>query len=513
MIVLNSAQSKELEREAVKGGKDYLQLMENAGTAAVRYLQKKYTFEQKKIVILCGKGNNGGDGYVAARRLSELGALVVVALAQGLPATDISNVMFSKLQNTAVKIMNNYQNTEMLRSMLASADYIIDAVYGTGFHGKIREELLPLFQMANQSSAKKISLDMPSGANCDTGEVEGACIHADYTITFSTLKSGHLLTPARYFCGQVVVVPIGIDLALIKNQKRSFYVTEFEDVKALLKPRNPESNKGDYGRLLCFCGSEGMSGAAIMSARAAARCGAGIVHTVLPKSIYSIVASHVIESVYTLLDDDQDEFTPELMVSLNSALSKASACLIGCGVGTGKNTADAVRHLITNSKVPLIIDADGINIISENINVLQNVSVPVVLTPHPGEMARLCKTSVADIQAHRFQYAKIFAGKHHVILVLKGAGTIVALPNGEAYLNLTGNAGMAKGGSGDVLAGMIASFIAQKMNPSKAVAAAVYLHGEAGDRCAEKLSQCAMLPTDLIEILPELFLEVEKQSQ
>ncbi len=513
MIILNSAQSKELEKEAVKSGKDYLQLMENAGTSAVRYLQKKYAFEQKKIVILSGKGNNGGDGYVAARRLSELGALVVVVLVQGLPATDISNIMLSKLENTAVKIMNNDQNTEILRSMLASADYIIDAIYGTGFHGKVKEELLPLFQMANESSAKKISLDMPSGANCDTGEVEGACIRADDTITFSTLKNGHLLTPARYFSGQVVVVPIGIDLAFIKKQKRSFHVTEFEDVKALLKPRNPESNKGDYGRLLCFCGSEGMAGAAIMSAKAAARCGAGIIHTVLPRAIYGIVASRVIESVYTLLDYNQDGLTPEALASLNSALSKAGACLIGCGLGTGKNTADAVCNLITNSKVPLIVDADGINIIAENINVLQNVSVPIVLTPHPGEMARLCKTSVADIQAHRFQYAKMFAEKHHVILVLKGAGTIIALPNGEAYLNLTGNAGMAKGGSGDVLAGMIASFIAQKMDPAKAVAAAVYLHGEAGDRCARKLSQAAMLPTDLIEMLPELFLEVEKQSR
>jgi NAD(P)H-hydrate epimerase len=514
MIVLNSAQSKELEKEAVKAGTDYLQLMENAGTAAVRYLQKRFRFEQKKIVILCGKGNNGGDGYVAARRLSELGALTVVVLVQGLPATDISNIMFSKLENTSVKIISNFQNTDMLRSMLASADFIIDAVYGTGFHGAVREHLLPLFQMANQSPATMVSLDMPSGANCDTGEVEGACIQAEYTISFSTLKNGHLLSPARYFCGQVVVVPIGIDSKLIQKQKTDFHVTELGDVKALIKPRNPESNKGDYGRLLCLCGSEGMAGAAIMSTKAAIRCGTGIVHTALPRSIYSIVSSHVIESVYTLLDYNQDgSLTSEALISLDTALSKASACLIGCGLGTSKNTVvDTVRNMITKSTVPLIIDADGINIIAENINVLQNLTVPVVLTPHPGEMARLCNTGVADIQAHRFQYAKDFAEKHRVILVLKGAGTIVALPNGEAYLNLTGNAGMAKGGSGDVLAGMIASFIAQKMDPAKAAAAAVYLHGEAGDRCAKKLSQCAMLPTDLIEILPELFLDIEKQG-
>lgn len=510
MKLLNSQESKELEREAVEAGTDYLQLMENAGTSAVRFLQKRYSLAQKRIVILCGKGNNGGDGFVAARHLSGLGALVVVVLVQGHPKTDISKEMFEQLKNTAVKTVNGEENPEMIYSMLLSADLILDAVYGTGFHGSVPEKLLPFFSAGKQSPAAVISLDMPSGANCDTGAVEGGCIEADYTVTFSTLKNGHMLQPARNYCGQVVVVPIGIDSKLIQRQRSSLEVTELNDVKAILKPRNPESNKGDYGRLLCVCGSEGMAGAAVMSAKAAIRSGAGLVNVALPRSIYGIVASQVIEPVYALLDDAPDGgLTSGSQQALDEALSKSSACLIGCGLGRNDTAAEMVARILLQARVPVILDADGINIIAENINILDAAEVPVVLTPHPGEMARLCGTIVKEIQAHRLEYAVNFARQHRVVLVLKGAGTIIAEPDGRAHLNLTGNAGMAKGGSGDVLAGMIASFAAQKIEPVKAAYGAVYLHGAAGDRCAKVFSKCSMLPTDIIDMLPKLFLEIE----
>jgi len=191
-------------------------------------------------------------------------------------------------------------------------------------------------------------------------------------------------------------------------------------------------------------------------------------------------------------------------------LTNASACLVGCGLGKSSITSKIVYDMLSNSEIPLIIDADGINIIAENINILKTVRVPIVLTPHPGEMARLLSTTVKDVQSHRLEYAKKFAVENNVILVLKGAGTIIAQPNGLMHLNVTGNAGMAKAGSGDVLAGMIASFIAQGVEPAKAAVGAVYLHGAAGDRCAKELSECAMLPTDLINMLPRLFLEIER---
>ncbi len=297
----------------------------------------------------------------------------------------------------------------------------------------------------------------------------------------------------------------------INLQDSAQNVTELSDVKSMLKPRNPESNKGDYGKLLCLCGSEGMAGAAVMSAEAAIRCGVGIVNVALPRFIYPIVASHVVEPIFTLLDYFQNgEITPVSRTALLKSLFDASACLIGCGLGKNSVTSAIVCDMISNSKIPMIIDADGINILSKNINILKTVHIPIVLTPHPGEMARLLSTTVEDIQAHRLDYGRSFAAKYNVILVLKGAGTIIAEPNGIVHLNNTGNAGMAKAGSGDVLAGMIASFVAQGIEPARAAVGAVYLHGTAGDRCAGELSKCAMLPTDLIDMLPRLFLEIER---
>ena len=511
MKVLNCAQSKLLEKSAVQAGMDYLQLMENAGAAAVQFMSTKFSLAEKQVVVLCGKGNNGGDGYVAARHLSELGALVSVVLVQGQPATSLSQTMYSRVKNTVVKIVRYSEDLEMVRGLLNTADYIIDAIYGTGFHGAIQQNLFLLFEMTKRSGATLISLDIPSGANCDSGAVDGECIKADYTVSFSTLKNGHVIQPAQDFCGQVVVVPIGISAELVAEQDSSFEVTESDEVGAMLKPRNPDSNKGDYGRLLCVCGSEGMAGAAVLSAKAAVRCGAGIVNVALPRSIYGIVASHTVEPVFTLLDYSQNEgLTPSAKTVLSAALSHASACLIGCGFGTSQASASILFDVLSHSRVPLIIDADGINILAKNINRLEAVDVPVILTPHPGEMARLLNTTVQDVQAHRLEYARHFAMQHNVVLVLKGAGTLIAEPDGMTHFNMTGNAGMAKGGSGDVLAGMIASFLAQGIEPAKAAVGAVYLHGAAGDLCSKEFSQCAMLPTDMVDMLPKLFLEVER---
>lgn len=280
-------------------------------------------------------------------------------------------------------------------------------------------------------------------------------------------------------------------------------------LRKMLKPRAPESNKGTYGRLLCVCGSDGMAGAAAMCTLSALRCGAGIVETALPRSIYPIVASLAPEAVFTLLDSSsKGEFGEGAESLLDSALSKASACLVGCGLGKNPFARSEVSFLLRQARVPLVLDADGINLVSEHIDELKTARAPLILTPHPGEMARLLRATVKDVQKNREECARSFAKEYGVILVLKGAGTLVASPEGRLYRNTTGNPGMAKGGSGDVLAGMIASFAAQGIEPFCAAAGAVYLHGLAGDRCAASFSQTAMLPTDLIGKLPELFLNL-----
>lgn len=280
-------------------------------------------------------------------------------------------------------------------------------------------------------------------------------------------------------------------------------------LQSVLKPRAAESNKGDYGRLLCVCGSEGMAGAAVMSAGAALRCGAGIVEAALPRAIYPVVASRLIEAVYTLLAPAEDGSLPRTEEEkLLAAVSRADACLTGCGLGKSAAALSQVLTVLRNSAVPVVLDADGINLAAEHIDVLKEAKAPLILTPHPGEMGRLLGASAADVQSRRLECARGFAAEHGVILVLKGAGTIVAAPDGRLYRNTTGNPGMARGGSGDVLAGMIGAFLAQGAEPFEAAASAVYLHGLAGDRCAARLSQCGMLPTDLIGELPGLFREI-----
>ncbi len=280
-------------------------------------------------------------------------------------------------------------------------------------------------------------------------------------------------------------------------------------LRGMLKPRAPESNKGNYGRLLCLCGSEGMAGAAAMSAGAALRCGAGIVEAALPRAIYPIVAARLAEPVFTLTDTlPNGRLSPLSKAALGAALGRASAVLAGCGLGKSDAAREALALVRDKAEVPVVLDADGINLAAEHIDELKTVRAPLILTPHPGEMARLLKTTAADVQAHRREYALRFAAQYGVTLVLKGAGTLVASPEGRLYRNATGNPGMAKGGSGDVLAGMVASFAAQGIAPFEAAAGAVYLHGLAGDRCAARGSQTAMLPTDLIAALPELFLQI-----
>ncbi len=314
------------------------------------------------------------------------------------------------------------------------------------------------------------------------------------------------VTHTREYASAVVVA----DGTAFPNEEENEEIRAgLERARAMLHPRDPESNKGSYGRLLCVCGSEGMAGAAIMSTRAAVRCGAGIVDAALPHAIYPIVASQVCEPVFTLLElSGEDVLTQQGEEALRSALQKASSVLIGCGLGKSAASHRLVRVVLEDSSVPVVLDADGINIVSENIDILKTARVPLILTPHPGEMARLLKTEAAEVQKNRETYAREFAKRHRVILVLKGAGTLVAAPDGRLYRNLTGNPGMAKGGSGDVLAGMIASFAARGIEPFEAASCGVFLHGLAGDRCARKYSQTAMLPTDLIDTLPELFREI-----
>lgn len=510
MKALSAQQSRELEQKACQQGASLLELMEQAGAAVARFFKKKYELSQKRVVILCGRGNNGGDGFVAARYLAETEAKISVLLVDGMPTTENARKMYNRLyEQPSIQVLSYDDDPKRAHSLVAAADFIIDAIFGVGFHGKIASYMEPLFEQVSTASGTVVAVDIPSGLICDTGMTEGKCMQADYTVSFSTLKCAHVLNSGKRFCGEVIVAPIGIDIHLVKQQEAALRIIEPEDVLQTIRKRDPESNKGSFGRLLCLCGSEGMAGAASMSVSAALRCGAGLVDAAVPREIYPLVASKAQEAIYTLLDllPEKDGYTESALKLLENRYKKCSAILIGCGLGVADYTIELVRNMISNSQVPIVLDADGINSIVEHIDILRSAKAPLVLTPHPGEMARLLNVSVDKVQQNRLEFARQFATEYSITLVLKGAGTVIADPNGNLWLNETGNAGMAKGGSGDVLAGMIASFVAQGIDCTKAAAVGVYLHGLAGDRCAAQFSQTAMLPTDIITELPKLFLE------
>ncbi len=504
MKVFNQQQIRELEQLAVDEGIPYLTLMEHAGAALAEYINSHYSIRDKRIVLLCGKGNNGGDGFVAARRLDTAGGEVVIALVDGLPKTEIAKEVLARIRHTNVQAFSIADDRDFVFELIRTADILVDCIYGIGFKGEPDSRMTQVLEAANLSSAVKIAADIPSGIECDTGHVETVCFRADVTVTFTAMKTAQLLSPAKEACGEVVVADVGIPKELIARQKADIEVTEEWQVESVFRPRKNNTSKGDYGHLLCVCGSEGMAGAAVMCGKAALRSGTGLVHMAVPGEIYPIVAGQLTEPIYTVLNREQ------MLRQLDKAMEKATSCVIGCGMGTSRTAKTALDYILQSFRRPVLLDADALNMAAEDTDLLRSTTAPLVLTPHPGEMARLLKTTVQTVQQNRLQLAREFAEKHGVTLVLKGFGTLIASPNGKISLNPTGNAGMAKGGSGDVLAGMIGGLLAQGKSPFEAARAAVYLHGMAGDCCADRLGQTAMLPTDMIEELPKLFFKFEK---
>ncbi len=518
MKVLSCGQMRALEERAVLTGCNYSDLMDTAGAAVAGFIRDRYDLEEKNVAVLCGKGNNGGDGFVVARRLCDLCNSMTVLLLDGLPATELAKEKLAELRESDVAVYSAADDPDQLLSAIQSADLLVDAVYGIGFHGSVDEKLQPFFEAANRSPAPIIAVDIPSGLNGDSGAIPGCHIQADATVTFTTPKPVHLFRPAKYQCGEIKVSQVGIGKKCLAEQAYDTFITDEEDVRAVLKPRDPESHKGTFGRLLAVCGSEGMAGAAVLSASAAVRSGAGIVDVALPRSIYPIVASNAIEPIYTILEPAEPERS---LVLLLQKLERATACLIGCGLGEGPQTDRIVAELVKASRVPLVIDADGINAVARNIDILRTAAAPVILTPHPGEMARLIHSTSQAVEENRIKTARTFASEYGVTLVLKGHNTLVVHPDsasgsgalssswGKTAYNSTGNAGMAKGGSGDVLAGLIAGLCAQGVPAFAAAYTGVYLHGKAGDLCAAQTSMRGLTPNQLVTALGAVFSDYE----
>ncbi len=511
MLIISTAQMREIEQKAIQSGMDELRLMENACSAAARLIRSKYDVAAKPIVLLCGKGNNGGDGFVIARKLLEEGANITVILTCGKPSSSNAAEMLSRILKSDARIVDLQSQPYIAENSVRNAELIVDAIFGIGFKDELPDYLRGFLGIVNQCLVPVIAVDVPSGVNADTGEYDADAIKASLTVTFTANKTGLVSKSCADMCGAVHVVSIGIDEQILNQYRPNQNEINLDMVERCFNKRAADTNKGDYGRLLTLCGSTGMAGAAVLAVKAALRCGVGLVEAAVPASLYPIVASQLCESIFVLLEQTAaGDFALHSCSILREHIHKANALLMGCGLGQSPGAESLVIDCLENSHCPIVLDADGINIAAKHINKLKTVRAPLIMTPHPGEMARLMGKSIAEIQSSRAQAAQLLCDQTGAVIVLKGYQTVIAAPGHSTIVNTVGNPGMATGGSGDVLAGMIASFAAQGLKPLDAVICGVHLHGLAGDRAATRLSQHFMLPSDIIDELSGLFLILEK---
>ncbi|MCL2773085.1 MAG: NAD(P)H-hydrate dehydratase [Oscillospiraceae bacterium] len=517
----------------------YADLMEKAAESAFDYINNN-TSDIGNVTILCGAGNNGGDGYVLARLFGRIKndknnknkknnkiTVTVLNVFGKSPRSETALMQYNKIADSEnINFLKcSDLSDEKLQEIFRRSDIIIDAVFGTGFKGGLDGEARRVTKLANNvneiSKIFKISIDVPSGADCDTGRADINSFKADLTLTFEFVKLGLVSYPMAEYAGDIAVLPIGFTKEtknILINNPNKFVLLTGDYIKKLFenqsnqdKRKSGNTNKGDFGRLLAICGSKNMTGAAYLASMGALRTGVGLLYLASDIKAVPVLQSKLNEPVFVPLDYGNNMREENIKILSNIP---ADSILIGPGLGleNGSEIINILNSLIKlpNSAKTIIFDADGINALCENINVLREVKAEKILTPHPGEMARLCKAAgfgannPSDVQNDRINIASDFAKKYSCVLVLKGAGTVIADKNGDVYINNTGNPGMSKGGSGDILAGMIASYCAQGVKAVDAACLGVYFHGLAGDIAAERYSQTGMIPSDMLNIIAEV---------
>lgn len=515
MRLLNSEEMKLVEQHTAKFGLSYQRMMENAGAACARNIRNIIENEKKacrNVVVVCGKGNNGGDGFVVARKMAENGYNVCIILACGYPNSQEATYMYKLVLDLSIPTV--WYDADRLKAVqtIKNADVIVDAVYGFSFYGALEENMRELIAEMNAAKGIRFAIDVPSGVYCNSGFNDPGCFVADYTIAISALKPAHIVHPASDNCGDIIIANIGIPEESYNFVKDSLYTYNKTEVKNLFPKRAVTANKGCFGHVLCICGSRNMVGASVLAVSAALRSGAGLVTTAFPKSIYLPVANKLTQALLMpLAENENGTFSKSALEELLPVLDRYDAIVIGCGIGVNEDTTELVKGIIKNAKAPVIVDADAINIIAKDVSILKEASSRVVLTPHPKEMSRLVGTPVEIIQSDRVACAKTFATENNAYVVLKGSNTVVACPDSSrVYINASGNSGLSKGGSGDVLAGLMGGFAVQDFELTDAVCCAVYVHGYTGDTVADKYSKSGMLPEDVVNELRYTLADFEK---
>ena len=509
MKIVTVEQMRQLEEASASGGVSADTLMERAGLAAAREATRAVgTVAGARILVLVGPGNNGGDGLVAARHLQRWGASVTAYLVLGRREGDPKLVLALERGVRAISCSED-QGLAVLDVEVARCRMVIDAVLGTGrvrpLEGRVREVMLRLVEAgARRPEMAVVALDVPTGMDADTGQVDPACPRADVTVTFGYPKAGYFQLPGAEWRGRLEVVDIGIPDHLAQETKLELLTGGW--VRERMPPRPLGAHKGTFGHALVVAGSPSYVGAAYLASQGAARAGSGLVTLASPQSIYPIVASKLTEVIHLPLPGDQEGlFHPQGADIIREHLHSFSSLLVGCGFARSPGLVDFLRRLLLTKPapaLPVVIDADGLNNLSEIDGWWRELTTPAVVTPHPGEMSTLTGMSARDIQSRRTEVALEWAARWGVVVVLKGAYTVVASPEGMCRVSPFANPGLASGGTGDVLTGIIAGLMAQGLSPEEAACCGVYLHGAAGEAVRRELGDTGTLATDVLAALP-----------
>jgi len=515
--VFTAEEMRRLDRRAIKELRiPGTALMESAGAGAALEIRSAFgVLRGKKVVILCGKGNNGGDGFVVARHLRRGGARVHVFLlgpvreVKGDAAVKLRELLRGRGRVTEVLTEDGFVEVERA---LGSADLVVDALLGTGLTGPAEGLVARAIGAINSAGRPVVALDLPSGLSSDIGALLGPTVAATLTTTFAGLKRGLVLYPGAAKAGTVRVVPIGIPPAQV-SREISVSLLEPSDIRPFVPARPPDAHKGTFGHLLVVAGSVGKTGAAALAGRAGLRSGAGLVTIACPASQQPIVALLGMETMTEPLPE-----TPSQALALKAKdrlldlAARVDAVALGPGISLDPETQSLVRELVTEVRRPVVVDADGLTALAGNLDLLKRAPAARCLTPHPGEMARMLGITVAEVQANRIETVKAFCRRYGVFVALKGARTVIGEPGGKIALNPTGNPGMASGGAGDVLTGMVGAFLGRGMDPWQALQAAVYLHGLAGDLARDEKGEEGLVAGDILEAIPGAILRVQRDG-
>jgi hydroxyethylthiazole kinase-like uncharacterized protein yjeF len=512
--LVTGTQMAEIDRATIDSGvATGAELMERAGARVVEVIHEEWdSLDNLHVVVVCGKGNNGGDGFVVSRLLHSKGArprTFLAARADQVRGDAAHHLELLRAEGGDVEPLVSSHDMEVFETALQEAEIVVDALLGNGVKGAPRPELAGVIKRVAACRRPVISVDLPSGVDADTGEVPGACIKAAITVTFGLPKVGQMFFPGREHCGVLRLVDIGFPDSAIEPLGVTTELLTEESVACMIPRRPGDAHKGSCGSVAVVAGSVGMTGAAFLTAHSALRSGAGRVTLGVPSSLNDVMEIKLTEAMTRPLPEVRKHRCLSLRAlgEVTDLLQKKDCLALGPGLGRHRETMELIRRVVAVAPLPLVLDADGLNAFAGAVDILGRRTAPTILTPHFGEFSRLAQTQIADIAADPIAAASRFAAEYEVVVVLKGAPTVIALPDGGVVVNPTGNPGMATAGSGDVLAGVIAGFVAQGLECAEAAQLGVYIHGRAGDMARDELGEWGLLAADIAAGIPPAMLD------